>query len=452
MEKLLNKSGFGTDTIKPGEPNAKNRLRDWIKDRAANMETSQTAMIYLTGHGADINGVGVFSIGGEHLTENELTEWLNEFHPGVHVIVVLDTCHAGDWKDGLMEVADVTVASTGVGQWAGGDYDPPGDPNPADLGGEYTSGFFEDWNLIIESVTSLTPIAHARAAEYGTNYWEEVAMMSHDTALEKDYYAIKGYNDPEAVRGNPFTTRYIPIYPFIAYVNASKSMAMNITGNLIQDGEDDEHVSTKEWETNDGVMSVNMQWWVAFVGAFGIKGVDNWYNQSYFECGTQVGDVITFCAPDAGLMPEGDVLIGLMVLDTDIPLDPGDDIYQYGFVLDSDNDPANNFQFVPPYTLDYFQGTDLWYVVYYHDGWQLDATSAGVGPVPSNARAAIIKNILVYFIPEDEFSAEYPSYRFSTFGCVDGGWGSGFCNGDVSGVDATHPPIQVPEEKIVIDE
>jgi hypothetical protein len=451
MEKLLKKSGFGTDTIKPGEPNAKNRLRDWIKDRAKDMQTSQTAMIYLTGHGNDIGGVGVFSIGGEILTENELTDWLNEFHPGVHLIVVIDSCHAGDWKDGLQEVADVTVASTGEGQWAAGDLDAPDDPNPADLGGEYTSGFFEDWNLIIESTTTLSPIASARAYEYGTNYWEEVAMMSHETAVEKDYYAIKGYNDPEAVRGNPFTTKHIPITPYLDHVNAGPMLTMSLMGNLQQDGTGDGHVSTIDWDINDDVSSVGINWWAAFWLAFGEQGVDDYFNKSYFDCGTQVGDALTFCVQGAGDIPPGDVLLGMMVLDEDIPLDPGMDIYQYGFVLDSDNDPANNFQYVPPYTLDYFQETDLWYVVYYQDGWQLSASRAMGGQVNSNARAAIIKNILVFFVPMDEIEAEFPSYRFSAFGCVEGGWGSGFCNGDVSGEDATHPPLPLPQEKIEIE-
>jgi len=227
---------------------------------------------------------------------------------------------------------------------------------------------------------------------------------------------------------------------------------MNIMDNIHQDGTEDGHVSSKHWDINVDVNSVGINWTTAFVMAFSQAARDEWYNDSYFECGTQVGDVLTFCAPDAGLMPEGDVLFGLIVLDSDIPLDPGDNIYQYGFVLDSDNDLANNYQFVLPYDLDYFQGTDRWYEVFYHNGWQLEAISVGVGPIPSNARAAIIKNILVYFIPMNEISAEYPSYRFSAFGCVDGGWGSGFCNGDVSGIDATYPPITVPQEKIVIEE
>jgi hypothetical protein len=451
MDKVLDKSGFGVETVKPGDPNVKNKIRDWIRDRAAEMQPSQTAMIYLTGHGTDINGVGVISVGGEYLTESELTEWLKDFHPGVHIIIVLDTCHAGAWKDGLMEVADVNVTSTGADQWAGGDYDPPGDPNPADRGGEYSSGYYEDWDEIIGSDTERAK-AHARAEENGTNYWEEVAMMSHDSALKKDYFAIRGYTSPDAVRGNPFTTRWIPISPFTNYVNAGPTLTMNIMDNMHQDGTEDGHVSSKNWDINVDVNSVGINWTTAFIMAFSQAARDEWHNDSYFECGTQVGDVLTFCAPDAGLMPEGDVLFGLIVLDSDIPLDPGDDIYQYGFVLDSDNDHANNFQFVPPYTLDYFQGTDLWYEVYYYDGWQLEAISVGVGPIPSNARAAIIKNILVYFIPMNEISAEYPSYRFSAFGCVDGDWGSGFCNGDVSGIDATYPPIPVPQEKVVIEE
>jgi hypothetical protein len=451
MNEALDRSGFGMTSLGPEDADIPGKIKDWIKDRANEMQTSQTAMIYLTGHGGNIDGLGTIRLGGTLLNEIELTSALESFHPGVHIIVVIDTCHAGAWSDGLQEVADVNVTSTGADQLAYGDIDKIGDPNQVDSGTEYTSGLYEDWEEITIS-KSESDKARQRAAENGTNYWEEVTMMSHDSAAAKDYHAIKGETSPTAVRGNPFTTRWIPISPFSFYVNAGPTLTMNIMDNMHQDGTEDGHVSSKHWDINVDVNSVGINWTTAFVMAFSQAARDEWYNDSYFECGTQVGDVLTFCAPDAGLMPEGDVLFGLIVLDSDIPLDPGDDIYQYGFVLDSDNDPVNNFQFVPPYTLDYFQGTDLWYEVYYYDGWQLEAISVGVGPIPSNARAAIIKNILVYFIPMNEISAEYPSYRFSAFGCVDGGWGSGFCNGDVSGIDATYPPIPVPQEKIVIEE
>ncbi len=260
--------------------------------------------------------------------------------------------------------------------------------------------------------------------------------------------------DVQIALSNSLTPQLESILPFINHVNADPLLTMSLTEKLQKDGTGDGTVSVENSEINEDVIGVGLNWYIAFVAAFGWQGVDNYHGHTYFECGTQVGDVLTICAPDAGPMPEGDELIGIMVLDSDIPLDPGDNIYQYGFVLDSDNDPANNFQFVPPYTLDYFQGTDLWYEVYYHDGWQLgvSTTESGMADIKSSARAAIIKNILVFFIPADEISAEFPGYRFSAFGCVDGGWGSGFCNGDVSGIDASYPPIPVPKEKIIIDE
>ena len=260
--------------------------------------------------------------------------------------------------------------------------------------------------------------------------------------------------DVQIVLSNSLTPQHESIMPYLDHVNASPSLSISLTSNLEEDGEDDEHTSNPDWETNDKFRHAGIQWYIAFTAAFGGQITTKYHNNSYFECGVQAGDVLTICAPDAGLMPEGDELIGIMVLESDIPLNPGDDIFQYGFVLDSDNDPANNFQYNPPYSLDYFQGTDLWYEVYYHDGWQLgvSTTKSGLADIKSNARAAIIKNILVFFIPADEYSADFPSYRFSAFGCADGGWGSGFCNGDVSGIDATYPPIPVPQEKIIIDE
>jgi len=274
------------------------------------------------------------------------------------------------------------------------------------------------------------------------------------SAIEDADDAFDVAMDVQIVLSNSLTPQLESILPFLIHVNADPSLTMSINEKLQKDGTGDKHVSTLQWESNEDLEGVGISWWAAFWSAFKEQGLNNYHGNTYFECGTQVGDVLTICAPDAGPMPEGDELIGIMVLDSDIPLDPGDDIYQYGFVLDSDNDPANDFQFVPPYTLDYFQGTDLWYMVYYHNGWQLgvSTTESGMADIKSNARAAIIKNILVFFIPADEIPAKFPGYRFSAFGCADGGLGSGFCNGDVSGIDATYPPIPVPQEKIIIDE
>jgi hypothetical protein len=280
------------------------------------------------------------------------------------------------------------------------------------------------------------------------------AAIAAAAAIEDADDALNAAMDVQIVRSNTLTPEHESILPYLDHVNAGPLLTMSIIEKFQKDGTGDTHVSTLQWESNEDVEGVGISWWVAFWSAFQEQGVNNYHGNTYFECGTLVGNVLTICAPDAGPMPEGDELIGMMVLDADIPLDPGDNIYQYGFVLDSDNDPANNFQFVPPYTLDYFQGTDLWYVVYYHDGWQLgvSTTESGMADIKSNARAAIINNILVFFIPADEIQADFPAYRFSTFGCVEGGWGSGFCNGDVSGIDATYPPIPVPQEKIIIDE
>jgi len=451
MERLLDKSGFDVTSVDSGDADPKQKVEDWINDEAANLQPGDTVVIYLTGHGANNNGTGGLAVGDEDLTETELVGWLGDVHPGVHTIVILDTCHSGAWRDGLENVADVNLTSTGPDIPAYADTDNPNDPNPRDMGIEYTSGLVEDWNQFLEIPTQ-TELAEDQASANGTGYWVEVTWISHVSAAAKDCNALEGITTPEAVRGNPFFTQDNPISPFLYYVNADQTLTMDFLSNLQEDGTGDGHVSTKQWDILADVNAVGINWTTAFVMAFSPEARDEWYGHTYFECGTQVGDVLTFCAPDAGPMPEGDELIGLMVLDADIPLDPGEDIYQYGFVLDSDNDPANDFQAQPPYTLDYFQGTDLWYVVYYHDGWQLDASTSTGSQVDSNARAAIIKNILVYFIPADEYSAEFPAYRFSAFGCADGGWGSGFCNGDTSGIDATYPPVPVPQEKISISE
>ena len=393
MSIFLKNSGFDTTTIGTDIQDRPGQIIDWILKKSEVVKSGETVMIYLAGHGWETDQTGAVLLGEQKFWESDLVNWLDFFEPDVHVIVVVDACFSGSWIDGLRTVADVTITSTSAHDYAYTDIDSELDPNHDDIGTEFSSGFAEDWLEILND-TAQQEDARSRAKNPGTSYWQEVAALSYLSAVEKDYAHIKGLSFPNMVRGDA-STRVSPVEPLLKHVNASPILWKVVNGNLLFDGLGDKTVSDPSWDIFPNLPSTEVNFTEVFWAALNYEALMNWHNDSYFECGTQVGDVLTICAPDAGLMPEGEELIAIMVLDSDIPLDPGDSMYQFGFVLDSDNDQANNFQFVHPYTMDYFQDTDLWYVVYYHEGWKLEATSVGIGPIPSNARAAIIKNILV---------------------------------------------------------
>ncbi len=452
MSIFLRNSGFDTTTIGTESQDRPGEIIDWLMKKSEVVKPGETVMIYLAGHGGETEQTGAILLGQHTFWETDLVNWLDFFDPGVHVIVVVDACFSGSWIDGLRTVADVTITSTSAYDYAYTDIDSELDPNHDDIGTEFSSGFGEDWNEILND-TAQQEEARRRAQNPDTSYWQEVSALSYLSAVEKDYAHIKGLSFPNLVRGDA-STRVSPIDPLLNHVNASSEMREAIVGNLQTDEVGAETVSVPSWLDLLFMPSVDLNFFEAFWAAFDPNSVLNWFNQSYFECGVLENGVLTVCPPGAGPMPEGDVLILLMVLEEDVPLEGNEFFYIYSAVLDSDGDPGNDFQYMEPYTWDYYQGTDLWYVLYWDYGdWTMDVSDYGnsIWEASSNARAAIVENIVVFFIPADEISSVTPGYRLSAFG-NDGQIGDGHVNGDVSGVDPTVPPLPVPQEKGVIEE
>lgn len=180
-----------------------------------------------------------------------------------------------------------------------------------------------------------------------------------------------------------------------------------------------------------------------------------WFNNSYFPCDTEIEGGIVVCTETAEPMPEGKVLMLVMQLAGEIPLqDPGH-YYTYAAVFEADSDPSNNFKFYPPYDWDYFQNTDRWYLLDWippQNKWFLRVKdlASGQWPAPSKARAVIHNDVVVFFIPEEEFSIEQPGYRLTAFG-HDGTFALEQSGGDVTGGDPTEPLNLIYEEVIVID-
>jgi hypothetical protein len=169
-----------------------------------------------------------------------------------------------------------------------------------------------------------------------------------------------------------------------------------------------------------------------------------WFNHTLFPCGEIVNGRLTVCGRTAGDFPAGDMLIFTGSFNGTIPLDDPDQYLVFAVVLDGDGDPANNFQFIPPYDWDYYQGTDQWYEL----GWnpqmgewfltmRLVRGSMSV-ELHTDTRAVIAGDSVVFFIPAGEVEAEMPAFRITSFG-HDGTYAPDASAGDVSGANPTEP-------------
>jgi len=185
-----------------------------------------------------------------------------------------------------------------------------------------------------------------------------------------------------------------------------------------------------------------------------MEGVQIVYNESTLECGDRDDGLIVVCAADGVLdMPPGEVLVGVMIMHEEIPLQ-GDVSLIYSLVVDSDRDPANDWVAMPPFDWDIFQKTDRWYELYYDhlgDEWFLivtqltpDGSIPSVG-VASSVRAAVAGDTVAFFVSMDEFSHSLPGVRLTSFG-HDGFYSESFRGVDLNQDDPTIAPVPVGAE------
>ena len=216
MHDTLTESGFDVTYLGPPEDTNPDRdgestgvsRANWFGDKAQQLGPGDTLVVYITGHGIVLkDGTGIAG----PVFEDLLLEHLKKFDPGVHIIVIIDSCHAGSFADGLRQAADVTVLSTGEAQPSYFDIDKARfdgwiltDPNPDDEGSEFTSGYREDWDEIMAD-DQQRAAAEALAVQQGTNFWEGLATLSFASAMAKDVTALSGWTFPNLVRGAPET-------------------------------------------------------------------------------------------------------------------------------------------------------------------------------------------------------------------------------------------------------
>lgn len=181
------------------------------------------------------------------------------------------------------------------------------------------------------------------------------------------------------------------------------------------------------------------------------------FGDTVFECGTEVDGRLVLCTDDPLPMPDDLVFVGGARMAADIPLANPDRHYVFAAVFDSDGDPANNFEFMPPFDWDFFRGTDRWYEVVWDaefGDWIVYVTRFQDGvpnDVPSAVRVVIQGDTIVFFIPANELPAEQPGYRLTAFG-HDGFYTEDDRGGDVSGENPEQPLPLIPLERITATE
>lgn len=179
-----------------------------------------------------------------------------------------------------------------------------------------------------------------------------------------------------------------------------------------------------------------------------------WFNNSYYPCDQEIPGGRVVCPPTAGDMPEGRILMLVMQLADPVPQNDPDRFYTYAAVLDADGDPSNNFQFNSPYDWDYWQNTDQWYILDWvpeNQAWNVSVVGENWAQVNSNARVVIYEDLIMFFIPANEFSAEYPAYRMSAFG-HDGSYQPDVSSGDVTGANPSEALTPLILEEVIIEE
>lgn len=173
------------------------------------------------------------------------------------------------------------------------------------------------------------------------------------------------------------------------------------------------------------------------------------FGNGAYPCGPGLNG-LTVCTTTGGApLQAGRYIVVQNVVEAAVPRNDPGKIYQYGFVFDADDDESNNYVPSPPFTNDFFRGTDRWYEAVYDElgFWTLTATDARDGnlvSVQSDARLIMKGNTLTLVVPASEFSADPPSYRVTSF-CHTGDFGQNPPNvwgGDVE------PPVDQPLRQV----
>ena len=213
MLELLDQAGFDAKYYGPESDTNPDRdgvndfdsVSSWFRANWEKMEPGDTLFVYITGHGyvSKDDGEGNAAVTSEGL----LQTWLGSpflIDPGVNIIIVIDSCYSGSFVDTTDKFADMTITSTSATDPAYFDRDDSNDPNPEDVGGEFSSGFVEGWRRIMSDPAEVDRVRR-KAADRGISFFEALSGEAYLTAVDLDAGFINEKTFPLLVPGQPST-------------------------------------------------------------------------------------------------------------------------------------------------------------------------------------------------------------------------------------------------------
>ena len=191
---------------------------------------------------------------------------------------------------------------------------------------------------------------------------------------------------------------------------------------------------------------------------FNIAALQEMFGTTVFECGATEQMRTTACSDMVLPMPEGEVVMVNMQLDAPPTGLAGgtNDQFVYAFVAETDGDPANDWQFNPPFDGDFFIGSDTWFELHIDGSTgaaRVVKTDAGtLTPQPTATRAVVLGDSVTFFIPVSELGGDAHGFSWRTSSFVhDGTFQIGVSGGDVIGADASEPLRTVPSDAPVFE-
>ena len=186
--------------------------------------------------------------------------------------------------------------------------------------------------------------------------------------------------------------------------------------------------------------------------------LDRLANQSSYPCGAVTDEYRVTCPIGAALLEEGEYIVVGTVLDG--PVGEGAASFTYGLAFDDDGDDSDNYQFVPPFSADFFRNSEHWYQLHIdargrRTMWA-DGVHDGVLGHPRHSSAMVIEfdETLVWIVPRSEIPGEQLAYRVTAFH-NDGDPAAvpdpRLSGGDVSGLGVDEPLQAIGQETIAFD-
>jgi len=184
-----------------------------VIDAINNLKESPDAddiSIYITGHGGkEDNGDRFVAIGNTKLSASRLKQALTP--PATKTFkVIIDACYSGGFISYLDDLLNVVCVHTAAAsdQYSYSDWDPTGagtltaDPNASDTGGEWTSGFYEDLEILVNDVEQMILI-ELEAIMYDVPVIAVLYDKAKDSAKDKDAAYLNGLTSPQDFNNYP---------------------------------------------------------------------------------------------------------------------------------------------------------------------------------------------------------------------------------------------------------